>query len=168
MAVFASEYGYYKLSNGIVIRLGFGDTSFTESFNLSNFYFPRVYSKSDCIIILYSIVDKNSFERCNFYRDKILEFCKDKNVLLLGNKSDRNDRSVSFEEAEKFAKDINIKYFETSAEKNIGISDMMNYIVNKCISIIKSRNEEGFRETVQESSLDLSNFNNNKKNKFWC
>ena len=44
----------------------------------------------------------------------------------------------------------------------------MNYIVNKCISIIKSRNEEGFRETVQESSLDLSNFNNNKKNKFWC
>ena len=90
-------------------------------------------------------------------------------LVLVGNKSDLSDnREVSFEEAEKFAKDINIKYFETSAEKNIGISDMMKYIVNKCISIIKSKNEEGFRETVQESSLDLSNFNNNKKNKLWC
>ena len=154
MAVFASEYGYYKLSNGIVIRLGFGDTSFTESFNLSNFYFPRVYSKSDCIIIIYSITNKESFEKCNFYRDKILEFCKGKNVLLLGNKSDLNDnRKVSFEEAEKFAKSNNYIFSEVSCAKNENIREAMEVAIN--LGLKDKKIEEENVNLTQEQKKQL-------------
>ena len=150
------------------IKVLIWDTAGQERFkNIASQY----YNGGDGAILTFDITNKKSYERILYWLDELKQKknIDDMGLVLVGNKSDLSDiREVSFEEAEKFAKDINIKYFETSAEKNIGISDMMNYIVNKCISIIKSRNEEGFRETVQESSLDLSNFNNNKKNKFWC
>ena len=150
------------------IKVLIWDTAGQERFkNIASQY----YNGGDGAILTFDITNRKSYERVLYWLDELKQKknIDDMGLVLVGNKSDLSDiREVSFEEAEKFAKDINIKYFETSAEKNIGISDMMNYIVNKCISIIKSRNEEGFRETVQESSLDLSNFNNNKKNKFWC
>ena len=150
------------------IKVLIWDTAGQERFkNIASQY----YNGGDGAILTFDITNRKSYERIFYWLDELKQKknIDDMGLVLVGNKSDLSDiREVSFEEAEKFAKDINIKYFETSAEKNIGISDMMNYIVNKCISIIKSRNEEGFRETVQESSLDLSNFNNNKKNKFWC
>ena len=150
------------------IKVLIWDTAGQERFkNIASQY----YNGGDGAILTFDITNRKSYERILYWLDELKQKknIDDMGLVLVGNKSDLSDiREVSFEEAEKFAKDINIKYFETSAEKNIGISDMMNYIVNKCISIIKSRNEEGFRETVQESSLDLSNFNNNKKNKFWC
>ena len=148
------------------IKVLIWDTAGQERFkNIASQY----YNGGDGAILTFDITNRKSYERILYWLDELKQKknIDDMGLVLVGNKSDLSDiREVSFEEAEKFAKDINIKYFETSAEKNIGISDMMNYIVNKCISIIKSRNEEGFRETVQESSLDLSNFNNNKKNKF--
>ena len=150
------------------IKVLIWDTAGQERFkNIASQY----YNGGDGAILTFDITNRKSYERIIYWLDELKQKknLDDMGLVLVGNKSDLSDnREVSFEEAEKFAKDINIKYFETSAEKNIGISDMMKYIVNKCISIIKSKNEEGFRETVQESSLDLSNFNNNKKNKFWC
>ena len=150
------------------IKVLIWDTAGQERFkNIASQY----YNGGDGAILTFDITNRKSYERIIYWLDELKQKknLDDMGLVLVGNKSDLSDiREVSFEEAEKFAKDINIKYFETSAEKNIGISDMMKYIVNKCISIIKSRNEEGFRETVQESSLDLSNFNNNKKNKLWC
>ena len=150
------------------IKVLIWDTAGQERFkNIASQY----YNGGDGAILTFDITNRKSYERIIYWLDELKQKknLDDMGLVLVGNKSDLSDiREVSFEEAEKFAKDINIKYFETSAEKNIGISDMMKYIVNKCISIIKSKNEEGFRETVQESSLDLSNFNNNKKNKLWC
>ena len=85
-------------------------------------------------------------------------------LVLVGNKKDLNqNREISFEQADLFAKENNIKYFETSAEENIGIDEVMNYIVSECINIIKKRNEDAFRESIQESNMVLSNFNVTKK-----
>jgi small GTP-binding protein len=146
------------------IKVLIWDTAGQERFkNIASQY----YNGGDGAILTFDITNRKSFERIIYWLDELKQKknIDDMGLVLVGNKSDLSDsREVSFEEAEKFAKGKNIKYFETSAEKNIGISDMMNYIVNKCISIIKSRNEEGFRETVQESSLDLSNFRAKKKN----
>ncbi len=146
------------------IKVLIWDTAGQERFkNIASQY----YNGGDGAILTFDITNRKSFERIIYWLDELKQKknIDDMGLVLVGNKSDLSDsREVSFEEAEKFAKGKNIKYFETSAEKNIGISDMMNYIVNKCISIIKSRNEEGFRETVQESSLDLSNFSAKKKN----
>ena len=50
---------------------------------------------------------------------------------LVGNKIDRIDREVNYEEVMNFAKENNMKYFESSAKKDM---ELMNYLM-KCIKI---------------------------------
>ena len=51
--------------------------------------------------------------------------------FLVGNKIDRIDREVNYEEVMNFAKENNMKYFESSAKKDM---ELMNYLM-KCIKI---------------------------------
>ena len=139
------------------------DTAGQERFkNIASQY----YNGGDGAILVFDITNKNSFERISYWLNELNQK-KDLNemaLVLVGNKKDLNqNREISFEQAELFAKKNNIKYFETSAEENIGIDEVMNYIVSECINIIKKRNEDAFRESIQESNMVLSNFNVAKK-----
>ena len=139
------------------------DTAGQERFkNIASQY----YNGGDGAILVFDITNKNSFERISYWLNELNQK-KDLNemaLVLVGNKKDLNqNREISFEQAELFAKKNNIKYFETSAEENIGIDEVMNYIVGECVSIIKKRNEDAFRESIQESNMILSNFNSKKK-----
>ena len=139
------------------------DTAGQERFkNIASQY----YNGGDGAILVFDITNKSTFERISYWLD---ELNQKKNInemalVLVGNKIDLKDnRQVSSEEAQSFAKQNNIKYFETSAQENIGIDEVMNYIVGECVSIIKKRNEDAFRESIQESNMILSNFNSKKK-----
>ena len=139
------------------------DTAGQERFkNIASQY----YNGGDGAILVFDITNKNSFERISYWLNELNQK-KDLNemaLVLIGNKKDLNqNREISFEQADLFAKENNIKYFETSAEENIGIDEVMNYIVSECINIIKKRNEDAFRESIQESNMVLSNFNVTKK-----
>jgi len=139
------------------------DTAGQERFkNIASQY----YNGGDGAILVFDITNKNSFERISYWLNELNQK-KDLNemaLVLVGNKKDLNqNREISFEQADLFAKENNIKYFETSAEENIGIDEVMNYIVSECINIIKKRNEDAFRESIQESNMVLSNFNVTKK-----
>ena len=139
------------------------DTAGQERFkNIASQY----YNGGDGAILVFDITNKSTFDRITYWLD---ELNQKKNInemalVLVGNKIDlKENREVTFEDAELFAKQNNIKYFETSAEENIGIDEVMNYIVGECVSIIKKRNEDAFRESIQESNMILSNFNSKKK-----
>ena len=139
------------------------DTAGQERFkNIASQY----YNGGDGAILVFDITNKNSFERISYWLNELNQK-KDLNemaLVLVGNKKDLNqNREISFEQADLFAKENNIKYFETSAQENIGIDEVMNYIVGECVSIIKKRNEDAFRESIQESNMVLSNFNVTKK-----
>ena len=139
------------------------DTAGQERFkNIASQY----YNGGDGAILVFDITNKNSFERISYWLNELNQK-KDLNemaLVLVGNKKDLNqNREISFEQADLFAKENNIKYFETSAEENIGIDEVMNYIVSECINIIKKRNEDAFRESIQESNMVLSSFNVTKK-----
>jgi Fe2+ transport system protein B len=76
-------------------------------------------------------------------------------LVLVGNKIDLNDkREVSIDDINKFSQERKIKYFETSAKNNIGIEEMMNYIVKKTLKIIKKRNDENNEENITILSFD--------------
>ena len=54
-------------------------------------------------------------------------------VILFGNKVDidKSNWGVTSEEINKFIKEKNLKYFEVSAKKNIGINEGIEYIINE-------------------------------------
>ena len=139
------------------------DTAGQERFkNIASQY----YNGGDGAILVFDITNKSTFERISYWLDELNQKkdLKELALVLVGNKIDLKDnRQVSSEEAQSFAKQNNIKYFETSAQENIGIDEVMNYIVGECVSIIKKRNEDAFRESIQESNMILSNFNSKKK-----
>ena len=130
MAYFDHETKYYKLSDETVIKLKFRDTAYGNG-KFTKLYFKE-YSRSDCIILIYSIKDKESFEKRNFFRDKITKFClNSKKVLLIGNKTDEeNLRKVSFEEGKNFANANDYEFLEVSCAKNINIVEAMETAIN--------------------------------------
>ena len=72
---------------------------------------------------MFDVTDPLSFENVEYWLKKIKKH-GDENVeiLLLGNKIDLvNDRIITTEESEEFAKDNHINYFETSAKDSINV-----------------------------------------------
>lgn len=48
--------------------------------------------------------------------------------VLVGNKSDQKDRVVTLEQAQQYARNRNIRYFETSAATGVGVNEMFDYL----------------------------------------
>ncbi|MFX0028778.1 MAG: Rab family GTPase [Candidatus Hermodarchaeota archaeon] len=69
--------------------------------------------------IIYDILDRDSFENVNFWFQKVKELSGEIPIIILGNKIDRNnERTVSYEEAEKKANEFGVDCIETSAKTN--------------------------------------------------
>jgi small GTP-binding protein len=97
--------------------------------------------QADGFLIVFSVTNKRSFELVNNWINSINEIIdiKTKILILAGNKADidPDNREVSKEEAEKYAKSKNIPYFETSAKSGFNIKEIFNrlyediFILNK-------------------------------------
>ncbi len=97
------------------------------------------YRDADSIVLVYDITNKYTFDECkNYYTQKIKELCrKDINVILIGNKSDKeNERVISFEEGQNFANNNNYFFMETSCLKNENVYEAFEK--NNCIYCKKS------------------------------
>ena len=87
-------------------------------------------------LIVYSIIDKNSFEQLNFWINLVKEVNKDKKIIfgIAANKSDLfESQIVSFEEGKKFADSNDILFFESSAKTGNNVEDIF-YKSAECIS----------------------------------
>ena len=61
-----------------------------------------------------------------------------KNIILVGNKCDLNDkRQVSFEEGERMAKKLGVPFFECSAKSNNLIDDIFFRSTKNSVDIFK-------------------------------
>ena len=102
--------------NGKAIKLEIWDTPGQEKFNQVN----KIFMKNTKIaLIVYSITDKQSFERLNKWIEMVKDINKNENVTIgiVANKSDLFESAeVTKEEGEIFAKEKNILFFETSAK----------------------------------------------------
>ena len=90
------------------------------------------YNKSEIIIIMYSIDDRNSFEMVDVYYQK----CKNTNktnsvIVIVGNKSDSKNRVVFRNEGNNYAISKNIAFFEISVKENKGLINVIVYSINQ-------------------------------------
>ena len=87
------------------------------------------YRRAAGALIVYDVTKKSTFEHATNWLKNIKEMAE-KNCItyLVGNKIDlldynENNRDVSIEEAQKYAKENGLKFYETSAYNSMRIND---------------------------------------------
>ena len=111
------------------IRLIMWDTAGQERFKS---LIPSYLKNANCVILTYDITEKTSFSALGKWlsdvKDNVVEGTF---IILCGNKIDLNNkRVISKEEGEKFAKENNISFAETSATTGQGINELFNTILS--------------------------------------
>ena len=87
------------------------------------------------IILMYDIADKRSFSNLDIWLEEIKKNSKDDiSIILVGNKIDLKFRNISKEDAENFAKNNNIIYYEVSCKDGINIDSVFDTIIKDIIS----------------------------------
>ena len=117
--------------DGIQCLLEILDTAGTEQFTAMR----DLYMKDgQGFVLVYSIVAKSTFTDLNDIRDQIVRVkdTDDFPCILVGNKCDLEDkREVSTQEAQSFAKQENIAFFEASAKTRHNVEDAFFSLVRK-------------------------------------
>ena len=142
--------------NGKRIYIKIWDTAGLEKFNsVTAGYLRGLHA---CFIV-FDVTDRYSFEHLNEWIQLYCNFNQypEKVLFLLGNKIDKEKRTVSFEEGNNFAKEKDIPYFETSAMtmKNINeaFDKMINYILEVQMDNMSYRKPSKVYMSSRKSSL---------------
>ena len=121
-------FNSYKLSDGSLANIQVIDTSGQERFRSIN---ESYYKKADCCLLVYDITNKKTFDECKYYSKEIKERCK-KNVkvILLGNKTDLEDkRVIPPEMGARLALENRYIFMETSCFKNKNVADAFQTLI---------------------------------------
>ena len=125
-----------ELYDGTKIKVQLWDTAGEERFkSLAMTYYRKAYG----ILLLFDVTKKSSFMACKNYLEEVRINSDKKCVIyLVGNKIDLADeREITKEEAENFAKKENIKYIETSAVKNMKVNEAFTSLLNNIYQVKK-------------------------------
>ena len=117
------------------------------------------YRKCDGVIIVFDVSNKDTFEKIHYWVKAVhdnTDSSKKIKQVIIGNKIDlENERQVTKEEGEKMACSYSLKYFETSAKKDIGINEFMQSIIKDIIQEKEKGNEEEINENIKlEKKID--------------
>ena len=144
------------------VKLQVWDTAGQERFrNVAKNYFQSTQG----FLLVFDITDKESFQKLNdFWIDQLKMNAPEKaKSVLVGNKSDlAGQRQVSIEDAEEFAKDNNLKYYEVSAKEGTKVVELFFYLANE---IYQSHTYEEFNEN---KTITLKKEKSKKKDKKKC
>ena len=155
-----------ELYDGTKIKVQLWDTAGQERFkSLAMTYYRKAYG----ILLLFDVTKRSSFLACKNYLEEVRTNSDKKCVIyLVGNKIDlANNREISTEEAENFAKKENIKYIETSAVKNMNVTDVFTSLLNNIYEIKKD--EDKNKLFLNTTSIELKKYNHlNQKNENTC
>ena len=162
-----SYEGKYKYKNEFY-NYTIWDTAGQEKYRSLNKIFVR---DAQIIILVYSIVDRSSFNELNFWLQYAKENKGDDDYILglVANKSDLYDEeTVTEEEGIKFASDNKIKFAITSALQNSRnftsfVNELIGDYIDKFI-LNESKNKDNFRST----SISINNQNRKNGKKKCC
>lgn len=84
--------------------------------------------------------------------------------VLVGNKCDRDERKVSFEDGQSLAKEVGMKFFETSAKTNYNVNETFTYLTRE----ILNKNERVAGGSTQGIELGKTDSNPKKGKKECC
>ena len=140
------------LEDGTKVNVKIFDTAGQERFrNLTK----NFYQKADGAILMYSETDEDSFNKIDGWLTKLGENAPE-NVItfLVANKCDCLERTVTKQRGVELSRTKKLKFYESSAKKNINVNKVFEELVK---DIIKIKNED-------EPNIIVTKENNNSKN----
>ena len=140
-----------NMENGKEMNFSLFDTSAQDHSPITASYLKGV----DAVILIYSIIDKSSFESLNIYINLLKEVnCFGIPILLLGNRKDLEEkREVTKEQGEKFALENGFIFHESSIED-----------YDELYSIFYQFAKFVYEKYLKEPNTHIDESNNNKKN----
>ena len=172
--IFKEEYlatiglDYYtkeEMINNQNVLVKLWDTAGQERFKALT---PNYFKNAEGVILVYDVTNSESFENLKYWIGSIKSNLGENNLLpiiIIGNKIDMDDmRDINKEDAEKFSKENDYKYFEASAKTGEGVDDAIRQLVNL---VLNQRNNDEPKE--ERNSVQISgNKGNNQKKKGCC
>jgi small GTP-binding protein len=155
-----------KLENGEEIVLEIWDTIGQQKLRTTN----KIFMKNAKIaLIVYDITNENSFKNLKVFYNEINEYIGKENIVIgvVANKSDLyEEKVVSKEEGEEYAKSINALFFETSATDHQCIENLFKDIVNYYDEQKNPKIEEHLRDSfmLKNNKHVNNNIQDDKKN----
>ncbi|XP_076867853.1 ras-related protein Rab-35 [Brachyhypopomus gauderio] len=147
--------------NGEKVKLQIWDTAGQERFRtITSTYYRGTHG----VIVVYDVTSAESFVNVKRWLHEINQNCDDVCRILVGNKNDEpGSKVVETNDAQKFAEQMGIRLFETSAKENVNVEDMFNCITEL---VLKARKESVAKQQQQSEVVKLSK--NSKRKKKCC
>ena len=123
------------------------------------------YKKANGIILIYSKINKKSFERIEEWMEQIeLNAPNDARKILMGSICDDNDlMEVTEEEGKKLADEFGMNFFETSSETGYNVNEAFNFLIEDIIKNEKNLNKHTIR--IQKEDKKKIKYKKGKCNK---
>jgi len=150
-----------------MIKLQIWDTAGQERFRTIT---KTYYRNSHGVILTYDVTDRDSFKSIGGWVKQI-EQNSDKHIckVLVGNKCDKEGRTVTLEEGEKLAEQYNMKFFESSAKTNYNVSEIFAYLTEEAVNhaeLVNGKNDD--EANIKKGFQKLKNHDNKKETKEKC
>ena len=133
-----------------VIKIDIWDTAGQEKYkSIAKIY----YKNADCIIFVYDITRKKSFEGIKNYYELVKASMTIEKVkfVIVGNKSDLYEKeAVNPDEAKDFARTIGAAFYQTSAKNNAGIDELFKDIG---MDLLQTENENDNSIKIEKSTF---------------
>jgi len=141
-----------KMNDGNELKVIIWDTAGQERFKAMS---TNTIKGAQGIVLVFDNTKKTTYESLPTWIKDVKEVKDNIPIVLFGNKCDLIDQTeVEKDEAEEFAKDNNMEYFETSAKENINIEKGFKSIIDKA-----------YETAQEEDGLDLKKTEKKKKSK---
>ena len=132
-----------EIINDKNIRIKIWDTAGQERYkSLTKGFFRNAQG----IMVVYDVTNQETFESLQYWIQSIKTNIESEvdhiPIVIIGNKIDSNEREVKPEEAEKYFKELNYPYFETSAKTGENIDNTIRTLVKQVLDKNNSKNEE--------------------------
>ncbi|KAI5089268.1 ras-related protein Rab-35 [Silurus meridionalis] len=149
--------------NGEKVKLQIWDTAGQERFRtITSTYYRGTHG----VIVVYDVTSAESFVNVKRWLHEINQNCDDVCRILVGNKNDDpNSKVVETVDAQKFAEQMDIRLFETSAKENLNVEDMFNCITEL---VLRARKESMAKQQQQQQSEVVKLGRNSKRKKKCC
>jgi len=136
--------------DGEKVKLQIWDTAGQERFRtITSTYYRGTHG----VIVVYDVTNGDTFANVKRWLHEIDQNCEVVNRILVGNKNDNpNHKVVLTEDAQRFAAQMGIELFETSAKDNINVEEMFNSITRM---VLRTKKEQKDRQNSSDNAIKI-------------